>query len=364
MTITELKVYILENNLLPKILEDLGCHHIAEHGSYISAANPDGDNTNAINCYTDNNFINVVNYTRDLKPRADIVDLVQFLKGCGFTEALKWLSKSAGVRFSYYGTPKKKKEGPDPFDRLRKLKSIRYDIADVRPLDESVLGEFTDIEWAGLFREGVTPRTCSKFGVMYSYKWRRIIYPHRYALDGKLVAYNARTTVENYEEFGIPKYFATEGYRKSDNVYGLWENRKSIEKADCCIVVESEKSVLKRHSLFDERFCAVSGHSISEEQKRILIGLNVSEIVISFDNDVPEEQVWHSCEKLYYFKKVSYTKDKNGWLGPKDSIADLPDKKCRQMITNRIMYDETTHEKYKDIMRKKARKYETNRRAT
>ena len=346
MTTIELKRMIVRDNLVPKILEELGCHNIKEHTGYVTAANPDGDNPTAINCRVDSDFLNVMNYTRSMKEHADIIDLVQFIQKCNFVEAIKFLHRVAGVKFSFYSKEKIKKAKEDPFSRLRKLKEIRFNVSEVRPIDEAVLGEFTNIEWVGLWREGVTPRACEKFGIMYSYKWKRIIFPHRYALDGSLLAYNARTTVDNYEEFGISKYYITPGYQKADNVYGLWENRQAIEEADCCIVVESEKSVVKRYSVFDGRFVSVSGHVISEEQKRLLIGLNISEIVISFDNDISEYDIWAACEKFYQYKIVSYTKDDWGILGKKDSIADVPDKKCRQLIKNRHRYTEEKHDKY------------------
>ena len=62
-------------------------------------------------------------------------------------------------------------------------------------------------------------------------------------MTGELLGYNARTSVENYELFDIPKYFITLGYQKQNNIYGLYENYKSIKEADYVTVFESEKSV-------------------------------------------------------------------------------------------------------------------------
>jgi DNA primase len=81
----------------------------------------------------------------------------------------------------------------------------------------------------------------------------------RYWLTGELLGFNQRTTVENYEEFGIKKYFITPTYPKALNLYGLYENYDAIQKAGYVVVAESEKSVLKRDSLGDSTVVALSG---------------------------------------------------------------------------------------------------------
>ena len=48
MDIEMLKEHILENDLIPKILEELGCHHIRKKDGYFQCANPDGDNVTAV----------------------------------------------------------------------------------------------------------------------------------------------------------------------------------------------------------------------------------------------------------------------------------------------------------------------------
>ena len=74
--------------------------------------------------------------------------------------------------------------------------------------------------------------------------------------------------------FGIKKYFITPSYPKSYNLFGLWEHKEDIKRLGYVVVYESEKSVLKRDSLLDYSGVALSGHTISDEQVRILIGLN------------------------------------------------------------------------------------------
>ena len=89
------------------------------------------------------------------------------------------------------------------------------------------------------------------------------------------------------------------------NLYGLYENYDSIQKAGYVVVAESEKSVLKRDSFGDGTVVALSGKSISDEQVRILMGLNV-EIIIGLDKDVDVNEIRFMCEKFQkFFRRVS-----------------------------------------------------------
>lgn len=196
------------------------------------------------------------------------------------------------------------------------------------------------------------PWTRDKFGLLWSYRKNRIIIPLRYWQTGELLGFNARTTIENYELWGIPKYFITPTYPKSLNLYGLYENFQTIKEAGFVVVFESEKSVLKRDSLNDPNCVALSGHYLSDEQTRILIGLNV-EIVIALDKDVRIEETWYMCEKFYGIREVSYIYDQWDLLGEKDSPADAKNKDYQFLFGNRIRYGEEQHKKYiKSLERK------------
>lgn len=59
---------------------------------------------------------------------------------------------------------------------------------------------------------------------------KRIIIPIRQWDNGKIVVLNKRTAAENWEEFGIKKYFLTPSYQKSMNIYGVWENKETIQR--------------------------------------------------------------------------------------------------------------------------------------
>ena len=351
MDIVSLKEYIYENNKIEYVLEQIGCKNIKYNNNkeYYSCSNYDGDNPTAVNV-TNNKYLNVKNWTRvnEFADTSDIVDLVQYNKKCSFIDAVRHLHDILGIEYTKYNKPEIKEEPKfDPLAIFKRAKTSkrRVNIDEIKTLDEEMLDEYIPILHIDFFRDGIMPWTSKKFGLMYSYKKKRVVIPIRHWLTGDLVGLNMRTTVENHEELGITKYFISPSYQKSLNLFGLNENYESIQKAGYVVVYESERSVLKRDSLGDGTGVALSGKSLSEEQIRILIGLNV-EIIIAMDNDVSIEEVRHMCSKFYRIRNVSYIKDKWDLLEDKQSPADAKNKVFNFLLKFRNKYTNDEHIEY------------------
>lgn len=354
MTACDLKKYIFENGKIEFILTEIGCSHVKYHSNkdYYSASNPDGDNIGAINIYN-NEYLNYVNYTRGVSNNdaQDIISLVQAVKNLNFISALRFLHNLLGQPFTYQN--KQVNNKPDPLNVFKRhLKSKENKNCSFIPMDERILNDFIPTVHVDFFRQGICKKTIDKFGLEYSYRYKRTIIPVRYHATGELMGYTGRTSIENYDEFGITKYYISPNMNKSINLYGLWENREAIEKAKYVSVFEAEKSVLKRDSLLDGTCVALEGCVASEEQIRLLLGLSVNEIVIQLDKDISEEKVWRICHKLFRIKNVSYVKDKWGLLGEKDSPADANSKTYNFLFKHRIRYTEETDKRYMKLYEK------------
>ena len=360
MTALELKSYILKNNKVEYILDSLGCRSITYHPEkeYYSATQPDGDNKQGV-IIKQCEYLNYYSYSRhiDVSEGKDIFSLIQESKNISFKDAMKYVHKLLGLKYTF------KKEEPkieevhkyDPvaiFERASgKTKTVN--VLDFDILDEKVLDDFVPMIHIDLFREGITKRAIDRYGLCYSYRYKRTYFVHRYWSTGEIIGMNGRTSIENAEELGIDKYYLTPGMPKSINLYGLYENYDAIQKAGYVVVYESEKSVCKRSSLLDDTGVAISGHILSEEQARILSGLNIHEVVIALDKDVPIEEVWCMCEKFFHLRKVSYIYDKHDLLGPKDSPADSKNKVYEFLFKYRVTYDENIHRKYLESLGRK-----------
>ena len=358
MDTISLKKYIYENNKIEYILEEIGCKHIQYHSNkeYYSCSNYDGDNQNAINV-KNNEYLDVVNWTRtkDFDCNSDIITLVQYNKKLSFVEAIKYLHKTLDLPFEFKRkeeSPKKKFDPLSVFKRVLRSNRMSINVDDIHVLDDKLLNDFVPMLHIDWFHEGIMPWTREKFKLAYSYRHKRVIVPLRYWATGELLGFNQRTTVENYEEFNIKKYFITPTYPKALNLYGLYENYDSIQKAGYVVVAESEKSVLKRDSYGDGTVVALSGKSISDEQIRILMGLNV-EIVIGLDKDVDINEVRHMCEKFKNVRKVSYIHDFMDILGDKDAPMDASNKDYQFLFESRIVYDRSEQKKYQESLRDK-----------
>jgi DNA primase len=300
VTVAELKKYIYENNKIEYVLDQIGCGHIVYHPNkeYYSASNYDMHTNKAAININNNEYLNCKNRTREkyFDEKSDLITLVQYNKQYNFFEAIKYLHDLFDLVLTYdkYKQNKSKTEKDDPLYIFKKIKSnkSKVNVLDFNTLDEEMLNDFVPYIHIDWYREGIAPWTVAKYGLAYSYKYKRNIIPLRYWLDGKLLGFNMRTTITNYDLFDIKKYFITPNYPKHINLFGLWENKEAIQKAGYVVVYESEKSCLKRHSLNDGTGVALSGHTISDEQVRILIGLNI-EIIIALDKDIDIQEVRH-----------------------------------------------------------------------
>lgn len=357
MTINELKEYIYEQNKIEYILEQLGCHEIKYNGQkeYWSAAQPDGDNPMGVNI-RNNKYLDYRSFSRgiDYEDGKDLISLVETVKKLSFIEAIKYLHKILDLPFEFKRQEEKPKKKFDPLSVFKNvLRNNRrvVNVDDIKVLEDKLLDDFVPMLHIDWFHEGIMPWSREKFKLAYSYKHKRVIVPLRYWATGELLGFNQRTTVKNYEEFNIKKYFITPTYPKALNLYGLYENYDSIQKAGYVVVAESEKSVLKRDSLGDGTVVALSGKSISDEQVRILMGLNV-EIVIGLDKDVDINEVRHICEKFKNVRKVSYIHDFMGILGDKDAPMDASNKDYQFLFESRIAYDRNEQRKYQESLKK------------
>lgn len=353
MTALEIKKYIYENDKIQEVLESIGCKNIVYHENkeYYSCSNAVGGDCNnpaAINI-RNNSYLNYRNFTRHISydDGEDLISLVEYNMDIDFMGALKFLHKLLNIKFTLAAPQKNMKPLDDSWFVFSKYSKRRKCIVnDFKPMDEDILSDFVPYIHIDLFREGIVKSTIKKFELGYSYKWKRTIFPVRYWLDGTLMGYNARSSIETCEELGIPKYFITPGMRKEINLYGLWQNYKDIQNAGYIVVFEAEKSVLKRDSRMDPTGVALQGHTMSDEQVRIILGTGVKEIVIAMDKDVPIEEVWSMCEKFYGMRKVSYIYDEHNILGPKDSPADAKNPVYKILFKYRKVYDVKCHKEY------------------
>lgn len=350
MTAIELIEYIKENNLIKKVVNDLSCHDLKEYSTEYRCGMPGRKSKTSI-VIKKETLKTKIYQSEGETIRGNFITLVMTIKDISFVEANKYLHKLFALKYQYNNKKQKNEiNKKDPLEIFKKVKRRRnkVDINDIEIYDSTIIEEYEPVLYIDWLKEdGIVEFTRKKFNIGYSYKHKRIIIPVRYwaGEEDDYIGIIGRTTIKDFELFDIAKYFPLKPYPKGINLYGLQENYKSIQEKNIAVVAEAEKSVLKRHSRLDETVVALGSHSLSEEQIKILIGLNV-EIVIAMDVGIDINHIRSMCDNFYNIRKVSYIFDKYNLLKDKEAPMDATDKIYNYLLKYRITYDEIEHKKY------------------
>ena len=345
MLAKELEEYLSSNpNEIEKILEELGFGKILNRGRYISACVPNFNNASGFSILIENLYCK--SFTTHFDFSGHLFDLVQHMKGyTNFGDTMRFIHKILNIPYSYSkNEDDKPKDSILDFFKKYKTKPNKRSTKEVELkfyTDEEVFNMYTQCSYAGWLKEGIIAKVQEEFGVGYHFDSRRVVYPHRYYKDGKICGLIGRTICsdEEIEYFGVPKYFPLIPYPKSKNLYGLWENMEYIKQAKEVIVFEAEKSVLKMASKGYRNCVSVGSHDLSEEQVKILIGLNVN-IVLAYDSDIPLEFMESEAKKFKGLRSVSIVTDRFNILKDKESPADTNLKNFSFLYDKRIEYKE------------------------
>jgi DNA primase len=349
MDVMELKQYIINNDKIEYILENLGCHDIKSHLKEYRAGLPDRQNKTAIAVKKETLSVKIFQPDEKII-RGDILTLCMTIKNIPFIKASRYLHEILELEYKYkLKKDTKEQELNDPLQIFKRVKnkSNTVNVYDIDLIDENALNDYIPYPHISFIRDGIMPWTCKEFKIGYSDKHKRIVIPHRLwnENEDKFAGIFGRTVVENYELFDIPKYYGIKPYPKSMNLYGLQENYKTIQENGYVVVYEAEKSVLKRHSRKDGTGVAVGSHSLSDEQIKILIGLDV-DIIIAYDKDIKEEYIWSECDRFYGIRNVYYIYDKHDLLKEKESPADATNKIFNYLFKYKIKYSEVERKRY------------------
>lgn len=111
----------------------------------------------------------------------------------------------------------------------------------------------------------------------------RVMFPI-YSISGRVIAFGGRTLRSDKT---VAKYVnspQSEIYDKSRSLYGLFQAKGAIAKADRCILVEGYADVISMHQSGIENVVASSGTSLTVEQIR-LIKRFTNNIILMYDGD-------------------------------------------------------------------------------
>lgn len=337
MEVQRLKEHILDNNLVPDILSELGCHHIKARSDMVQAANPDGDNPTAICIYLNEN-LTTLNYTRQILPggqtrTTDIMDLVSYICDCSFFETIKWLCGFCGL--DYYAD---EEEVPESLQVLQFLNQMNKECVDdeddmtpLKPINPKVLDYYLPIGNILFERDGISLSTQRFWEVGYDPQTNRLTIPI-YSEIGHLVGVKGRLFQEEIEE-GQNKYLYLFNCNKGKILYGLNKNLDMIMNQGKVYITESEKGVMQ---LYDMGYYGVAtgGSKISKYQINMLTRLGV-QIIFAYDKDINEEELGKIANQFAEGVPVYAIVDKDNILNEKESPSD-DIKRWAHLVQNNI----------------------------
>lgn len=240
---------------------------------------------------------------------------VQHYHKLSFPKAVEHLINYANLTF----TPKKHS------DIMEFLHKTNIKIKDIKSnnrvyLPENIINKYSKRPISEWLEEGIPQEILDKYQVRYDDSGNRIVFPIR-DIIGSIIAIKGRTLYSNYKDLGIVKYIYYQPIGTNDFLFGLDKNIQNIDNKKECIIVESEKSVMKLESYGFNNSVAISTSNINIHQINLLLSLQC-DLVFAFDKDIDQKKIIKEIKQLTLFTNVYTIIDKEGLLGIKDSPCD------------------------------------------
>lgn len=321
MEVQKLKEYIINNNLIYKVLEKIGCHSIKNKGEYYQCANPDGDNQTAITVYKDS--LNVIDYTRNIEQNntSDIFSLVMFFQKCNFFQSMQFVCSCVGIDY-YYDFDSELPESLKITKLLFELSNCSIQSEDenpVKPISEKILSYYFPYVNDMFCEDNIDYETQQLFEIGFDCETNRITIPIRDEI-GTLVGVKGRYFYREVPD-EVNKYLYIEPCSKGQILYGLNVTYDYIKEENTVYVVESEKGVMQMFSSGYRNVVATCGKKITKTQIHKLSRL-CGNIVFLFDKDVGISELQGIADKFINGINLYAVIDEGGVLGEKESPSD------------------------------------------
>ncbi|EGT5005391.1 hypothetical protein ACHDX1_003500 [Clostridioides difficile] len=200
--------------------------------------------------------------------------------------------------------------------------------------------------------EGISFEAIKNFDVRYDIENNRVVIPHM-NINNEVVGIRVRAfnkyLTKRYGKY-YPLWLDDKGYNHplGKNLYGLNKNKENIRHKKKVFIFEGEKSVLKFETIYPKNNIAVAtcGSSFSNYQKKMILDLGVTEIIIAYDRQFQEledddcTKWWNKIKKmtknLYGLVDVYVLWDVENLLSYKDSPIDKGKDVFEKLLKNKI----------------------------
>ena len=314
----EIKQMLIDDiDLLISILEDVGFYDIKKYSTEIRCSLPDGDNYTSVQIYLDNMYANVWSRAEyeDFEIK-DVFSLIAFAQGCSVKQSLDYVANYLGIKLDNIFEFKKSKAISD----IKKYKTINKEY-ESKILSEDIMKSYRKYVVPDWVEEGIDEDTQKEFEVHIDVKEKRWCFTLRDG-DGNLIGRKGRTYVRDFDALRIPKYLYYNSNGNNSHLYNVHRAREFIEKENECVIVESEKSVMKLWSMGIKNVVAIGNKKISPFMAKQLLTLKCDNFVFALDKDVKFDDVRQEAHKFKLFRNCYVIIDDNNFLDKKDAPCD------------------------------------------
>lgn len=289
----------------------------------------------------------------------DIFDIVKFIKGFeSFNEAFFFVCNY--FHLSSNNFEEAKPELTDDWDIFYKMDNYKKleikEETHLPKLQENLLCYFGNLaaptEW---LKNGISAEVMRYYGIRVDSALDKIIIPHR-DIDGNLIGIRGRTydpiELAKGQKY-MPVFIEKDIYNHplGQNLFGIYENKETIQRLKKVLICESEKAVLQTSTFYgiNNCFCVATCGSAGLSQKQIdlLLSLGVEEIILGYDReyqggkDAPdtieyEQKLLKIVQPLTPYFDVYVIMDYTGKLGYKDSPTDSTKEVLEYLMKHKI----------------------------
>ena len=323
-----------EETIIP-LLESFGFAHILPRNNAIRFARSEEGGRNISIRLQDNEWLNVHDFVTSA--HQDIFSYICTEKGVTFREVLCKAKEILGLDDTWR-PPKKKLLFGGIYQNIGKNAH-----GALKTYDESILNEYQRRGSLRFLKDGISLEAQRFYNVSFDVATNRIVFPWRDE-HGSIVAIKGRLNEDIISEDDC-KYLYLYPANISKCLYNYSESYQHLYGTNTLYVGESEKFCMQLHTMGIRNCVAVGSHSISEHQAKLMLGLNVKNIVLMFDEGLKLEWIKNNADMI---RRCASLREVNlKWFDYRDCISigskDSPSDHGKEI------WDEIVRENVKDI---------------
>lgn len=266
---------------------------------------------------------------------SSVYDWIMRRDNISFVEALKVVCNMTGEDVDEYT----ESESIAFLKQLKKQKStndISVNLRKTLDFTDDYINKYSDElpeEW---LNEDMTAEALKTYNIRIDHNANRIVYPVLDA-DGNFIGVKGRTRIEAYKELGLAKYINYNKIGTIDYFQGWQQAFSEIKKNKSVIIFEGIKSCIKCYGWGIKNTIAAETSALSDGQLRLLIKMNIPEVIIGWDNDHSVQDIIGDS-KIQMLKKFTnlYVLKCTNEFDEKMSPVDLGESKFRELLKRRV----------------------------